>query len=107
MIEFKVPELGENVAGGDVMRGLAAIRIDKALSIGVRTDILFPLQQQEEIAEGLRAGEIEPVEDRDRRDGGVVRWILVRGGHGTGRGKHEPAARSELSTHRHGVTSAT
>ena len=27
-----------------------------ALSIGVHTDILFPLQQQEQIAEGLRAG---------------------------------------------------
>ena len=41
---------------GDVLHGLASIRIDRALSIGVRTDILFPLQQQEEIAEGLRAG---------------------------------------------------
>jgi homoserine O-acetyltransferase len=48
-------DLGEH-HDGDVMRGLAAIRIEKALSIGVRTDILFPLQQQEEIAEGLRAG---------------------------------------------------
>jgi homoserine O-acetyltransferase len=48
-------DLGEQT-GGDVMRGLAAIRIDRALSIGVRTDILFPLQQQEQIAEGLRAG---------------------------------------------------
>jgi homoserine O-acetyltransferase len=38
------------------MRGLAAIRSDRALSIGVRTDILFPLQQQEQIADGLRAG---------------------------------------------------
>ena len=34
-------DLGEH-CNGDVMRGLAAIRIDKALSIGVRTDILFP-----------------------------------------------------------------
>ena len=48
-------DLGEH-AGGDVLRGLAAIRIDKALAIGVRTDILFPLQQQEQIADGLRAG---------------------------------------------------
>ncbi|MBB1060741.1 homoserine O-acetyltransferase MetX [Marilutibacter spongiae] len=30
--------------------------LEKALAIGVHTDILFPLQQQEEIAEGLRAG---------------------------------------------------
>ena len=48
-------DLGEG-HDGDVMRGLAAIRVDKALAIGVRTDILFPLQQQQEIADGLRAG---------------------------------------------------
>jgi len=39
-----------------VLRGLASIRIEKALAIGVHTDILFPLQQQREIADGLRAG---------------------------------------------------
>ncbi|MEI2455555.1 homoserine O-acetyltransferase [Lysobacter firmicutimachus] len=39
-----------------VRRGLAAIRVEKALAIGVHTDILFPLQQQQEIADGLRAG---------------------------------------------------
>lgn len=43
-----------NVA--DTRTGLARIRVEKALAIGVHTDILFPLQQQEEIAEGLRAG---------------------------------------------------
>src|SRR5690606_6937544 len=42
--------------GGDVLSALARIRVDKALAIGVATDILFPLQQQEQIAEGLRAG---------------------------------------------------
>ena len=36
--------------------GLAGIHVEKALAIGVHTDILFPLQQQEEIADGLRAG---------------------------------------------------
>ena len=41
---------------GDVHAALAALRVDKALAIGVSTDILFPLQQQEQIAEGLRAG---------------------------------------------------
>lgn len=41
---------------GEYGGGLAAIRLEKALAIGVHTDILFPLQQQEEIAEGLRAG---------------------------------------------------
>jgi homoserine O-acetyltransferase len=48
-------DLGEN-HGGDVSAGLAAIRVERALAIGVHTDILFPLQQQEEIANGLRAG---------------------------------------------------
>jgi homoserine O-acetyltransferase/O-succinyltransferase len=36
--------------------GLSKLRIDRALSIGVYTDILFPLQQQQEIADGLLAG---------------------------------------------------
>ncbi|MGO4220535.1 homoserine O-acetyltransferase [Lysobacter sp. TAF61] len=40
----------------DTRTGLASLRVEKALAIGVHTDILFPLQQQEEIAEGLRAG---------------------------------------------------
>lgn len=40
----------------DARRGLALVRVDKVLSIGVRTDILFPLQQQQQIAEGLRKG---------------------------------------------------
>jgi homoserine O-acetyltransferase len=43
-------------AGGNVIAGLARIRVAKSLSIGVHTDILFPLQQQQEIADGLRAG---------------------------------------------------
>ena len=43
-------------AGGDVLAGLATIRVGKSLSIGVHTDILFPLQQQEQISDGLRAG---------------------------------------------------
>lgn len=42
--------------GGDVMKALATIRIERALAIGVHTDILFPLQQQEQVANGLRAG---------------------------------------------------
>ncbi len=40
----------------DTRAGLAAIRIEKALAIGASTDILFPLQQQREIADGLREG---------------------------------------------------
>jgi len=41
---------------GDVLSALATIKVEKALAIGVVTDILFPLQQQEQIADGLRAG---------------------------------------------------
>ena len=41
---------------GNVMRGLSRIRVDRALAIGVHTDILFPLQQQEQIADGLSEG---------------------------------------------------
>ena len=43
-------------AGGDVMAGLASIRVEKSLSIGVHTDILFPLQQQQQVADGLAGG---------------------------------------------------
>ena len=48
-------DIGE-AHGGDTDAGLAALNVDKALAIGVHTDILFPLQQQEQIADGLRAG---------------------------------------------------
>ena len=40
----------------DTRAGLARIRVARALAIGVETDILFPPQQQQEIAEGLSAG---------------------------------------------------
>ena len=43
-------------AGGDVLAGLARIRVQRALAIGASTDILFPVQQQEQIAEGLARG---------------------------------------------------
>src|SRR5688572_28519303 len=45
-----------NPGNTDTRAGLAGIHVEKALAIGVHTDILFPLQQQEEIADGLRAG---------------------------------------------------
>src|SRR3546814_657998 len=48
-------DLGE-YAGGNVLRALAALHIRRALVIGAETDILFPLEQQEQIAEGLVAG---------------------------------------------------
>ncbi len=40
--------------GGSVNAGLAKIQTQHTLVIGVNTDILFPLQQQQEIADGLR-----------------------------------------------------
>ena len=43
-------------AGGDVMAALAGLQVERALAIGARTDILFPVEQQEEIAEGLARG---------------------------------------------------
>ncbi|WP_434031119.1 homoserine O-acetyltransferase MetX [[Pseudomonas] boreopolis] len=46
-------------ADGDVLAGLAKIKVGKALAIGANTDILFPVQQQEQIAEGLRRGGAE------------------------------------------------
>jgi len=39
--------------GGSVNAGLAKIQAKKTLVIGVETDILFPIEQQKEIAEGL------------------------------------------------------
>ena len=40
--------------GGSLQEGLSRIRIDSALVIGVTSDFLFPLHQQEELAEVLR-----------------------------------------------------
>ncbi|MBB3228413.1 homoserine O-acetyltransferase [Luteibacter sp. Sphag1AF] len=46
---FDISEYGD----GDVLKGLARIHLQSALVIGVSTDILFPLEQQETIATGL------------------------------------------------------
>ncbi|MBX3692525.1 homoserine O-acetyltransferase [Dokdonella sp.] len=42
--------------GGSVSAALARIDVARALVLGVETDILFPLSQQQEIADGLHAG---------------------------------------------------
>ncbi|WP_119718064.1 homoserine O-acetyltransferase MetX [Cognatilysobacter tabacisoli] len=47
---------GRAHSDADTRRALASIRLDRAMAIGVHTDILFPLQQQQEIADGLAAG---------------------------------------------------
>ncbi|WP_243039933.1 homoserine O-acetyltransferase MetX [Dyella sedimenti] len=52
---FDIAEYGN----GSVMEGLKRIHIQKAMVIGVSTDILFPLEQQEQIADGLRAAGAE------------------------------------------------
>lgn len=52
---FDMAEYGH----GSVHEGLKRIHIERAMVIGVSTDILFPLQQQEQIAEGLRAAGAE------------------------------------------------
>ncbi|KAB7763607.1 homoserine O-acetyltransferase MetX [Xanthomonas maliensis] len=40
----------------EVLTGLARIQVARALAIGANTDILFPVHQQQQIADGLRAG---------------------------------------------------
>lgn len=52
---FDITEYGH----GHATDALAAIAIERALVVGVSTDILFPLSQQEEIAQGLRQGGAE------------------------------------------------
>ncbi len=42
-----------------VIAALATVELEQALAIGVHTDILFPLQQQEQVAEGFRAGGVD------------------------------------------------
>lgn len=60
----------------DTMTALASIPLEKALVIGVHTDILFPLQQQEEIAEGLQRGGVDarfvPLESPQGHDAFLV-----------------------------------
>jgi homoserine O-acetyltransferase len=52
---FDLAEYG----GADATAAMRGIALEKALVIGVETDILFPLQQQEQIADGLRSGGAE------------------------------------------------
>ena len=40
----------------DVVQALSSINLQKALVLGATTDILFPLHQQEQIAQGLSRG---------------------------------------------------
>ena len=42
--------------GGSVPEALKRFKVERALIVGVTTDLLFPIEQQEELAEGLAAG---------------------------------------------------
>jgi homoserine O-acetyltransferase/O-succinyltransferase len=42
--------------GGSVCEALAYFKVQRALVIGVETDLLFPIEQQQELADGLRGG---------------------------------------------------
>lgn len=72
---FDIADCG-GAAGVDTLAALASIRVEKALVIGVQTDILFPLQQQEEIADGLRRGGVDarflPLESPQGHDAFLV-----------------------------------
>ncbi|SEK91578.1 homoserine O-acetyltransferase [Pseudoxanthomonas sp. GM95] len=83
-------DLGEH-AGGDVMAALTSIKLEKAMAIGATTDILFPLQQQEQIALGLRAGgadsQFVPLESPQGHDAFLVDFE-----------RFDPAVRGFLAT---------
>jgi homoserine O-acetyltransferase len=53
---FDVAEYAPAGAADPVAAALKTIALERALVIGVSTDILFPLTQQQQIADGLRAG---------------------------------------------------
>ena len=42
--------------GGSVAEALRRFTVERALVIGVETDLLFPIEQQQELADGLGAG---------------------------------------------------
>jgi homoserine O-acetyltransferase/serine/homoserine O-acetyltransferase len=62
--------------GGSVDEALRRLRVEKALVMGVATDILFPLHQQRQIAEGLALSgadvEFLPLESREGHDSFLI-----------------------------------
>lgn len=40
--------------GGSLQQGLSRVQLQRAMVIGVETDFLFPVEQQEELAIGLK-----------------------------------------------------
>jgi homoserine O-acetyltransferase/O-succinyltransferase len=55
---FDLAEYGNDPGNPDiaVRKALAGMRLESALVIGVETDILFPLEQQQQLAEDLQTG---------------------------------------------------
>jgi homoserine O-acetyltransferase len=47
--------------GGSVCEALAFFKVERSLIVGVETDLLFPIEQQQELADGLRSTQ-RPVE---------------------------------------------
>jgi homoserine O-acetyltransferase len=68
-------DLGESW-GCSADEALSRLHLDKALTIGVRSDILFPWRQQRQIAKGLRAGGVDarflPLESPQGHDAFLV-----------------------------------
>ncbi|GGZ10222.1 homoserine O-acetyltransferase [Streptomyces nitrosporeus] len=68
-------DLGESCGGG-TDEALSRISLERALVIGVETDILFPLHQQEQIACGLSAGgtdvEFVPMDSAEGHDAFLI-----------------------------------
>ena len=56
---FDIAEHSPKGSASNVEAALKRIDVERALVIGVETDILFPLPQQEQIAEGLRHAGVE------------------------------------------------
>ena len=53
---FDIAEHADKSGPPSIAAGLKKIEVERALVIGVSTDILFPLSQQQEVASGLSAG---------------------------------------------------
>lgn len=45
--------------GGSVVKGLSKLGVERALVVGVHSDFLFPIDQQEELVDGLRQAGVE------------------------------------------------
>ena len=80
--------------GGSLRSGFGRLNLERAMVIGVRTDILFPIHQQAELAEGLS----EVVADVEFVKAGLSQGArFVPGGDGRLSSGHQPLPRHRLS----------